>query len=137
MAERIKLLAHHIRQIRFASYGIKDAWGAELNANLGYLPVLRQTYIKGTNELAYPQLENEKAQKIYIQAKARAILAVNLNNYEKISELDPETGEENFDIICKACGNKEHNVCTLRKKVLDSLSDGGPNANGLEFRSRW
>jgi hypothetical protein len=113
-------------------------WGAKLDAELTSLPVQRQTYIRGTDELAYPALEDRERQKRYVEAKASAILAVNLGNYEEIPNLDPETGKYNFDILCDACGNREDDLCSLKEKIIAAKGEEGIIDNSsLEFRSRW
>jgi len=137
MAEKLSLLEHHVRQIKFAFYS-REMWEARLDASLRSLPVQRQTFIKGTDELAYPALEDRETQEGYVEAKSSAILAVNLGNYEEIPDLNPETGEYNFDIICDACGNREGDLCTLKEKIIAIKGkEGIINNSSLEFRPRW
>lgn len=137
MPERLKLLKHHVDGIERASYyNTIDDWGANLHVRLVILPHQRQTFIQGTDELAYPALEDKKQQEVYIRASIRAILAVNTGSYEEIPKEDPKTGEKNHDIICDACGNRENGLCNLGDRITASTGEE-LKSNSLEFRPRW
>lgn len=113
MQERIGVLRHHVGQCLEPFLTNVDVSKVKKIVLKEVFSRLEKFDIEG--DLIYRFLSNTGLRQKYLEAFTKAGVAYVTNNFYVIPDKD-ENGNQNSDIICKACGNFINNQCVASQE---------------------
>lgn len=120
--ETIPITRNHLREI-YAKLG--DVFGGLHPYSEDYLETHFKTLAKDlsgmisliTGERMYPRMRTKEGREDLVEAFLGLVRGIESHRAYVIPDEDPETGKDNYDQACLACGNfVEEDGCILKKK---------------------